>query len=188
MVFWDSFSQEFLPAHTLKCIEKKLNHIETLKARFIQKDSSDQILSGTFYLVRPFNIRFEYDAPAPCLIVSDEKSLIYEDYKTQQVTFFPAKALLPDLLTKKNISLSKDVKILKSWIKDGNSFLFVANEAGGQIMFEFNKEGTLKGWTTQDAFDQTIKVSLLRTEENIPLASDLFVYKRSPTRKHKHQS
>ncbi len=174
-------SQQSIPPQSLNKIEQNLNSIETLKARFIQKDDSQTLLSGTFYLVRPWKIRFEYDSDAPYLIVGDGNSLIYEDYITQHVTFFSAETLLPPLLTKKNISLEQDVKILKSWIEDGSYFLLIKNDAGGQILFEFGKDHHLKGWTTHDAFGKKIKISFLRLEKNIPLSDELFTYRRSPS-------
>lgn len=176
-----------LPKTTLEKIEQKLNHIKTLKARFIQTDNAHKILSGNFYLSRPVKIRFEYDSPAPYLIVGDGKSLVYDDYLTQQATFFSSESILPPLLSKQNIVLDTDVKILKSWETTHAFFLLVENELGGQILFEFDSNHALKGWTTHDIYGQKVKISLLRTEANIPLAEELFIYRRSPRpQKHTH--
>ena len=58
----------------------------TLTARFEQMDAVNKSLKGTFYLSRPGRLKFEYDPPAPFLIVANGSSLIYEDATTQQAT------------------------------------------------------------------------------------------------------
>ena len=52
-------------------VEKYINSIRTLKARFVQSNPNGSVVQGTLYVRRPGRMRFEYDAPSQLKIVAD---------------------------------------------------------------------------------------------------------------------
>src|SRR5690554_6153799 len=73
-------------------IEAYLNSIGSMRARFLQVDSSGGNVQGTLYILRPGRLRFEYDAPSPILIVADGTWVHYHDKELDQTT----RALISD--------------------------------------------------------------------------------------------
>ena len=45
-------------------IERYVNSIRTLQARFVQRNPNGSVVQGTLYISRPGRMRFEYDAPS----------------------------------------------------------------------------------------------------------------------------
>ena len=72
--------------------EQYLNAITTLQAKFLQIGPRGEIAEGVFYLARPGKLRFEYNPPAPALIVADGFRLVFYDRDLDQVTAWPVGA------------------------------------------------------------------------------------------------
>ncbi len=70
----------------LKRIEIYLNNMKTLRAGFLQVSSNGSLATGKLFLSRPGKMRFEYDPPAPILMIADGVFLIYIDKELEQVT------------------------------------------------------------------------------------------------------
>ena len=60
--------------------------IRTLAADFIQIAPDGAISRGRFYLKRPGRFRFEYEPPAPVLIVADGTYVNYFDIEQGQLS------------------------------------------------------------------------------------------------------
>ena len=73
----------------LRTVESSVNEISSLQARFSHQDSGGRFYQGTLSLKRPWHLRMQYDTPSPFLIVSDGRSLIYEDHSTQEAIYLP---------------------------------------------------------------------------------------------------
>ena len=99
-------------ALTATQIEAYLNHVTTMVAEFAQYTSKGEQSTGRFYLSRPGKLRWEYDPPVPLVIAVQGTKLTMLDKELDQLTFGDTEDHLAALLTKPNISLVKDVKIV----------------------------------------------------------------------------
>ena len=70
-------------------VEKYLNGLTTLQARFLQSSSNGSYAEGDIYVERPSRMRFEYDPPVPLLIIADGYTLALYDKELKQVTQVP---------------------------------------------------------------------------------------------------
>ncbi len=62
-------------------IEAYLNGLKTLKAHFMQVAGDGGISEGTAWLERPGRMRFQYDPPAPFLLIAAHGQLIFRDWR-----------------------------------------------------------------------------------------------------------
>ena len=67
-------------------VEAYLNGVRTLSADFIQVAPNGAISRGQFYLKRPGRLRFEYEPPAPVLVVADGTYVNYFDVELGQLS------------------------------------------------------------------------------------------------------
>lgn len=95
----------------LQRVERYLNDLGTLKARFTQITSNGETASGTFYLDRPGKMRLEYDPPLPYLYVADGFWLTFYDTELGQRNDVPLGKTLADFITRDNLSFSDDVNV-----------------------------------------------------------------------------
>ena len=79
-------------------IETYLNGVKSLKARFTQVAGDGGVSQGTAWLERPGRMRFQYDPPAPFLLIAAHGQLIFHDsvaWADQQHPFEPHTARHP---------------------------------------------------------------------------------------------
>ena len=67
-------------------IEAYLNGLHTLKAHFLQVAPDGGLSEGTAWLERPGRMRFQYDPPAPFLLVAAHGLLVFRDSKLDQTS------------------------------------------------------------------------------------------------------
>lgn len=67
-------------------IEGYLNGLKTLKAHFMQVAGDGGVSQGTAWLQRPGRMRFQYDPPAPFLLIAAHGVLTFNDSALQQTT------------------------------------------------------------------------------------------------------
>ncbi len=70
-------------------IEAYLNSLTTLKARFTQVAGDGGLSQGAAWLQRPGRMRFQYDPPAPFLLIAAHGVLTFNDSALQQTTNIP---------------------------------------------------------------------------------------------------
>ncbi len=61
-----------------------LTGLDTVIAPFTQESSDGSVATGLFYLDKPGKMRFEYDPPAPALILTDGEALAIYDKKSDR--------------------------------------------------------------------------------------------------------
>ena len=88
-----------------------LNSIRTMKASFIQTNSDGDDVQGRLYLVKPGRIRFEYDPPAPLLVVSDGKTVAVQNKELKTVDRYPISQTPLDIILGDSIDLKKNSEI-----------------------------------------------------------------------------
>ena len=162
-------------------IERHINEIETLQARFLQVTSTGDYSEGTLFLWRPGRLRIEYDPPSPMLIVANRTWLIYEDKELEQITQLPLAATPADILVADNISLFSDAFTITRFERGAGSLRLTVARAedplAGNITLVFSDRPlALKKWTVIDAQGVATTVSLLGSRLGAPLNPKLFEY------------
>lgn len=141
-----------LSSVTLSRVEAAFNCITTLKARFTQTDRQGHLAKGWFYLERPGKVRFDYDAPNPNLIISNNGPLYHVDKELKERSELPRTNPLYLFLKGKISFRMRDVRV-KSFTSGASSVrlvLAVFDEPGTlTLIFE---AGTLhlRQWILED--------------------------------------
>lgn len=89
-----------------------LNSIRTMKAGFIQTGPDGDDVQGKLYLVKPGRIRFEYDPPAPLLVVSDGRTVAVQNKELKTVDRYPISQTPLDIILGDTIDLKKNSEIV----------------------------------------------------------------------------
>lgn len=75
--------------NSLMLVQKHLEAVTSMTARFSQTDRNGHVLTGVMTLKRPGKIRFQYEKSVPQLVVADGSSLYFIDYQVRQVQRWP---------------------------------------------------------------------------------------------------
>lgn len=160
--------------------EAALNAIHTLKARFQQIAPNGSISGGTAWLERPGRMRFQYDPPAPFLLVAGHGLLVFNDSQLQQTSNIPLGRTPLGLLLQDNLKLSGDVTVTKVARLPGQlqvTLLRTASPSEGSITLIFaDNPLTLRQWTVVDAQRQETRISLYDVQLGGTFDQSLFVF------------
>lgn len=171
-------SQASLPETV--AVEKYLNGIRTLKARFIQTSQDGSKVAGDFMLKRPGRLKFTYDAPVEDFIVADGIFIYYYDAALGEQSSAPISQSLADFFLRKDLTLSGDVQVMG--VKRDGGLLQVtlaqtADPMAGTLTLAFTEAPLqLKKWRVVDSTGAVTEVELFETVEGIKLDSALFHY------------
>ncbi|MBL4870725.1 MAG: outer membrane lipoprotein carrier protein LolA [Robiginitomaculum sp.] len=160
-------------------ISAKLDATASYSGRFAQYASDGSFSQGNIYLKRPGKIRFEYDAPAPMLLVSDGVTLTQLDRQLGTKDRIPLKATPLEFFLAENVDLANDVEVISLQktptrisvtAKDGSG------EVDGSITMVFDPQSLyLTEWIVHDGFGQETKIILSALTYNQRLNPRLFV-------------
>ncbi len=101
-------------------VEAYLTNLKTLKANFQQVAPDGSKSSGKFLLKRPNKMRWEYNPPAPILMVTRGNFLTYYDYSVDQVSDIPLDETLLGVLTNKTVDFkNSNITVAESFEKNG---------------------------------------------------------------------
>jgi outer membrane lipoprotein-sorting protein len=159
-------------------VEAYLNAITTLKSRFVQRASTGNLARGTLYLSRPGKMRFEYDPPAPILLVADGLFLIYVDKDLEQISHVPISSTPISILVEAGVKLEAAHDV--AFVERGPGTLAITLtmkddlEAGAIRLLFADAPLALKRWYIRDAQGIEISVSLLDIERGMMFESALF--------------
>jgi outer membrane lipoprotein-sorting protein len=163
----------------LQRAQQWLNGIKTMSARFSQF-SDGGTADGVLYLKRPGNMRFEYDAPTPYMLLANGTWMIYYDKSVEQVTYLPISSTPAWFLLKDDISLGGDVTV--TGFERGQGVLRVTivqtkEPDSGRVTLTFSdKPLELKQWTLTDAQGKRTTVTLNDARYGDPVDPKLFVF------------
>lgn len=159
-------------------VEAYLNAITTLKSRFIQRASTGNLATGTVYISRPGRMRFEYDPPAPILIVADGLFLIYVDKDLQQVSHVPISSTPLSILVEADVKLADNHDVARVEREAGTLAVTLTMkddpDAGTVRLFFADAPLALKQWFIRDAQGVEVRISLLDVERDLDFDSALF--------------
>ena len=167
-------------ARGIERIERYLNELGTLQARFIQNNPDGTTAEGVLYLQRPGKVRFEYDPPVPLLLVANGKWLTHVDKELKQVSNYPLDETPAHLLLREDIVFGKDLKVVNFWRGERVLRIRLAdvrNPDVGSVTLTFSEEPLeLRTWVVTDAQGLQTELALLNARFGVTLDASLFEY------------
>jgi outer membrane lipoprotein-sorting protein len=167
-------------------LERYLNNIRTMRARFLQTTSDGGYAEGTLYIARPGRLRIEYDPPVPVLIVSDGTWLHYYDDELRQANRLrlsdtPAAVLVRDRFdlgdTLSVVDFERGPASLRITLEDP------ANPDAGRLTLTFSDRPlVLRHWIVIDPQGIETKVALYDTRRDVVIPPQLFEFE-DPTKR-----
>jgi len=149
-------------------IEAYLDTLRSLRGRFLQIAPNGSTTEGNAWLARPGRMRFEYDPPAPFLLVAGHGVVMFYDRKLQQVSSFPTSQTPLGMLLADKVKLSGDVTVTGIERQPGLiqvSFIKTSSPGDGTLTLVFADQPLqLRQWAVLDAQRQETRVSLFNVQ------------------------
>ena len=159
-------------------IERYINSIRTLKARFVQSNPNGSIAQGTLYVRRPGRMRFEYDPPSQLKIVADGFQVTMWDNATKDFGQWPIGWTAASFLVKEPLTLSGDLRVEKLDRVKGlleMTVIQAKKPQEGRVIVRLSENPmALRGWTVIDQRGSQVTVSLSDVQTGMQLADSLF--------------
>lgn len=161
-------------------IEAYLNATRSLTARFLQVAPNGALSRGQAWLVRPGRMRFQYDPPAPFLLVGGHGLLVFHDSQLKQTSNVPLDSTPLGLLLQDNLRLSGDISIVSFVRQPGQIQVGVVRTKSPQdgvltLVFSDNPL-QLRQWTVLDAQRNETRVTLSDVQLGGTYPSSLFEF------------
>ncbi len=160
--------------------ENYLNKLGSLKARFVQLSSNGAYAEGEVIVKRPGNMRFDYDAPHPALLISNGVTLLYYDRDLKQATFLPLWETPLWFLIREKVELGDDLRATK--VEEGLGVISITledreNPDRGQVTLIFSDAPmALKKWEVLDEQGIKTEVALIDALYDTAIDDDVFDY------------
>lgn len=169
------------PQADIARVETYINSLTTIAADFSQIAADGKTSKGKFYLSRPGKMRWQYDAPAPIILVSDGKAISYYDVELDQLSYVDIDDTLAGFLAQKDIRFdSAKTKLTKFEAANGTvrATLVQKNKpAEGSLTLEFSDNPLqIQRMEIVDATGQTTRVSLANATFGDKLDKKLFIF------------
>jgi outer membrane lipoprotein-sorting protein len=149
-------------------IEAYLNSVKALHSRFLQVAPDGRTSEGQAWLQRPGRMRFQYDPPAPFLLVGGHGLLVFHDSQLKQTSNIPLSQTPLGLLLQDNLRLSGDVTVSNITRMPGQIQVTIYRTASPQdgsltLIFADNPLN-LRQWVVLDAQRHETRVTLYNVE------------------------
>ena len=156
-----------------------LQGLKMVEGKFSQTAPAGAKSSGVFYMQRPGKARFQYDAPAELLVVSDGSNVSVWDGRLKSFDQYPLWSTPLVLLLAKQVRLDKGV-IVTAVEHTKDAFAITAKDARkkaeGRIVLRFVEGPTaLTGWSVIDGQGRRTDVALGPLAPKASLEASLFV-------------
>jgi outer membrane lipoprotein-sorting protein len=149
-------------------IEAYLNGLKSLKAHFMQVAQDGGVSEGTAWLERPGHMRFQYDPPAPFLLIASHGVLTFHDSALQQTTNVGLGRTPLGILLAEHVELSGKVTVTGIQRLPGQIQLTLVrtdSPGDGSITLIFaDPPLTLRQWTVLDAQRRETHVTLYNAQ------------------------
>ena len=159
-------------------IEKYLNDITTLRAKFVQTEEDGRQLEGVLHLQRPGKLRFQFLPKGPYEIIADGTQLNYIGGGALTQVSLDATPL--SVLVAENIRF--DDRLIVTGIEREGGFLAVnlvqkKNPEGEKLKIVFgDRPLQLKRWAITYKNGRTVTVGLFDVETGVKIDPKTFVY------------
>jgi len=145
-------------------IQTYLNGIRTLHSRFLQVAPDGRTSEGQAWLERPGRMRFQYDPPAPFLLVAGNGLLVFHDSELKQTSNIPLGSTPLGILLADQVTLSGAVTVTGFRRLPGQlqvSLLRTASPQDGTLTLIFADQPlALRQWVVTDAQNKQTTVTL----------------------------
>lgn len=156
-----------------------LNGVRALKGGFVQIGPQGQMDQGTFYLLRPGKVRFEYNPPSPVLVVSDGRTVAVANRRLGTVDRYPIGQTPFRFFLSDTVDLVHSDAVLGVDLQPGTATVRARTDKvrfKSDIAFVFAwPVPELRQWTVADAQGQNTTVSLTGLQTLAGLDPALFV-------------
>ena len=161
-----------------------LNAMHSLSGEFLQFDPNGGLDRGEFYIDKPGRMRFEYEPPAPILIVSDGSTVAVQNKRLNTLDRYPLWTTPLKLLLSDDVNLSHNSLITDVIEQTGMLVVQAKSEhtkSRANITLTFTwPELELRQWTVIDDQGLSTTVSLRDVRQNVKLEPSLFVLPKKP--------
>ncbi|MDX6750778.1 outer membrane lipoprotein carrier protein LolA [Geminicoccaceae bacterium 1502E] len=168
-------------AALLEEIERYLNNITTLKARFTQIAPSGEMATGMLYLQRPGRLRFDYDPPSKILLIATDWRLVFVDSSIRQVNTLPLAETPLGFILDRQVRLGDGIEAVDVRSGGGEVAVSVARSGQaeqGQVTLYFAKAPMeLRRWAVTDAQGLVTTVILEELQTGMKLDQKLFRFR-----------
>lgn len=167
--------------NTVKQITDYFNSINSMKGKFTQISPSGKVANGTFFIVKPGLMRFEYAAPNPLLIISDGTWVTVKNRARKKADQYPLTSTPLRLILEKKVNLFKETKIQE--IRESAEISSVTLRdtsvfASGSLTLVFDRKSkTIQQWVVVDERGRRTAVTLSDIEKGISADPKLFKVK-----------
>ena len=162
-------------------VQAYLNSVKTLHARFLQIAPNGSTSEGQAWLQRPGRMRFQYDPPAPFLLVGGHGLLVFNDSQLRQTSNIPLDQTPLGLLLQDNLKLvGGGITVSRVVRLPGQLQVTLARTASPQdgaltLVFADNPLA-LRSWTTTDAQRHETRVTLYDAQLGGTFDQSLFTF------------
>jgi len=164
-------------------IEENWNNTQTISGRFHQELNDDNIISGNFYIQKPYKSNFTYDNGLENIITSkffinivDEKRYLIDKYP---IINQPIYKILSDRISFKKIFEVLSIKTISNEIAINLISKNNSSNSKAKIKLVFNKDDySLKNWEIIDDLGQSTYLEFTKIRKNISIDQKLFIIKQ----------
>ena len=164
-------------------IEEDWNNTQTISGRFHQKLNDDDIVSGNFYIQKPYKSNFTYDNELENIITSkffinivDNKKFLIDRYP---IINQPIYKILSEEISLKETFEILSVKIINNEIAINLVSKNNSSDSKAKIKLTFNGDDySLKNWEIVDDLGQSTYLEFTKIRKNISIDQELFVIKQ----------
>lgn len=162
----------------LAAANRALNGVQRMQGRFVQTAPGGARSSGNFYMQRPGRLRFEYDAPATLLIVSDGSVVAMRDTALRTTERTSLRSTPLNLILGERIDLERQARITRV-SRSGPWTMITARDRSGQtdglITLNFHgDDAELRSWDVTDATGARTRITLSEVSQPESLDRNLF--------------
>lgn len=164
-------------------IEEDWNNTQTISGRFHQKINDDNIVSGNFYIQKPYKSNFTYDNELENIITSkffinivDNKKFLIDRYP---IINQPIYKILSEEIDLKETFEILSIKIINNEIAINLVSKNNSSDSKAKIKLTFNGDDySLKNWEIIDDLGQSTYLEFTKIRKNISIDQELFVIKQ----------
>ena len=165
-------------SNIIKIIEKEWNQTQTLKGNFLQKIDDDKVISGDFFIEKPYKSNFTYSNQTQNIITS-KYFINFVDKESKLLDRYPIINQPVYKLFSKNINLN-NIFHIKSVEQDQTEVkIKLAPKDKNEIQIDLtfhSKDYLLKKWEIVDALGQTTYLEFTNVKKNISIDQNLFIF------------
>jgi outer membrane lipoprotein-sorting protein len=170
-----------------------LRSITTLRADFVQSDSTGGQVKGVLWMKRPGKIRFQYQPGYPVTVMSDGHALFMIDKEVNQTQRWPINNSPLGALLNPNKDVAQYGRVLPG-MDPGVTAIEVRDKTHpeyGTITLVLRHKGgapggmELESWITRDAQNRQTRIVLSNHQYGVNASEELFTYTDTRARPHK---